>query len=112
MNAFRLFLVFAAAAAFAQGPAIAPKALWEADAARSASRFAPANDGVVAEAGAGAISVFVPGGPAGWPGIGLVPSEGSVGARGGASLEFVRFAAPPYAARGQSRRLAQEALEF
>lgn len=77
MNAFRLFLVFAAAAAFAQGPAIAPKALWEADAARSASRFAPANDGVVAEAGAGAISVFVPGGPAGWPGIGLVPSEGS-----------------------------------
>jgi len=78
MNAFSLLFLFAATAAFAQGPAIAPKSLWEADPAHSASSLAPTKDGVSAEARDGVLAVTVPGGPAAWPGFALVPSEGAL----------------------------------
>ena len=72
----RLPLCLGAWAAFAQAPAIAPKFLFDTDPAHSASRLAPAKDGVVAAVRDGGIDVSVPGGPAGWPGFALVPSDG------------------------------------
>lgn len=66
----------AAATALAQGPAIAPKSLFDGDPACSASRLAPLKDGVAASTRDGGLDVTVPGGSAAWPGIALVPTQG------------------------------------